>query len=218
MSLTKLHFEVFGNPGYAFDADFNPTEYTLAKENDVWSRKRHSQKPLQQYVGVGNEDLTLDLLFDTTREGLGRDAVAVTTRTERVDRLMRVDRHTHAVPQFQVTWGTGLKLRAVATRLRQRFTLFNADGVPLRAEVTLTMREVGAENSEKAKKTASPDRTKTWVVRRGETMTTIASHAYDDARHWRVIAEHNPRVDPRRPAPGTVLELPPLPSTEGAAR
>jgi nucleoid-associated protein YgaU len=82
--------------------------------------------------------------------------------------------------------------------------------------VELTIREVGSTaTGHKETKRSSPDRTKAWVVHRGETMTTIAAHAYDDPRHWRVIADHNPRVDPRRPAPGTVLELPPLPAAEG---
>ncbi|NUT50361.1 MAG: peptidoglycan-binding protein [Saccharothrix sp.] len=225
MSLTKLHFEVFGR-GCAekatdnFFVDFNPAEYTLGK----WNRVKGGtvvgkDSPVQQWVSGGNEDLSLTLLFDAIRNGYDKKFYDVPKRLARLHKLMEMSPDTHAVPKFQVTWGTGLSLLAVAVRLRQRFTLFDPTGIPLRAEVTLTIRQCGrGETQGKETKKQSPDRTKAWVVRRGETMTTIAAHAYDDPRHWRVIADHNPAADPRRPAPGTVLELPPLPSAEGAAR
>jgi nucleoid-associated protein YgaU len=56
----------------------------------------------------------------------------------------------------------------------------------------------------------SPDLEKTWVVNRGETLSSIAAAVYRDPSAWRAIARANEIKDPRRLAPGLVLTLPRL--------
>jgi nucleoid-associated protein YgaU len=60
--------------------------------------------------------------------------------------------------------------------------------------------------------TASPDFEKSYVVRRGDTLSSIAFAAYRDSSVWRDIARNNGIQDPRRLDPGRVLQLPSLPS------
>ncbi|MEZ6008096.1 MAG: LysM domain-containing protein [Planctomycetota bacterium] len=50
---------------------------------------------------------------------------------------------------------------------------------------------------------------RTVVVQRGDTLGHIAQAQLGSARAWRAIAELNPRVNPDRLTPGTVLQLPP---------
>jgi nucleoid-associated protein YgaU len=54
----------------------------------------------------------------------------------------------------------------------------------------------------------SSDVAKVWVVRRGESLATIAAVEYGDPRAWRLIADANGVDDPLGLAPGTRLLLP----------
>ncbi|MBX6772798.1 MAG: LysM peptidoglycan-binding domain-containing protein [Chloroflexi bacterium] len=48
-----------------------------------------------------------------------------------------------------------------------------------------------------------------------ETLTGLAHRYYGDWRLWRVIADANGIIDPRRIAPGTRLLIPPRPIERG---
>lgn len=221
MALTRIRIEVLDKAAVdvsrglvdAFDAQFNPAEYTRNKGAQFAEIGIPGvDSPILQFVRGEVERLTLELLFDTTDSGMGATAVDVGTRTRQVYQLVKVQAATHAPPRFRVTWGRGLSFTAVAEQVQQRFTLFSPAGVPLRATVTLSMREYKSLETQLAElKLQSPDHTKVRVVAQGETLATIAAREYDDPRLWRRIAEHNPGVDRRRPAPGTVLRLPPVP-------
>ena len=52
--------------------------------------------------------------------------------------------------------------------------------------------------------------TLTHVVKRGETLSSIAAEEYNDPTLWRSIAETNGINNPRRVAPGDVLAIPPV--------
>lgn len=47
-----------------------------------------------------------------------------------------------------------------------------------------------------------------WTVKRGETLSGIASKALGSAKRWREIADLNPRIDPNRIPVGATLVLP----------
>jgi len=57
---------------------------------------------------------------------------------------------------------------------------------------------------------SSPDVEKSYVVRRGETLASIAYATYRDPERWREIALANGIADPRRLDPGRVLTIPAL--------
>jgi nucleoid-associated protein YgaU len=52
----------------------------------------------------------------------------------------------------------------------------------------------------------------TYTIQRGDTFMAIAAHFYGDASQWSVIAEANPKADPRRLRIGQEIKLPPHPS------
>ena len=51
----------------------------------------------------------------------------------------------------------------------------------------------------------------TYTIQRGDTLMAIAAHFYGDASQWSVIAEANPKADPRRLRVGQEIKLPPRP-------
>ena len=93
--------------------------------------------------------------------------------------------------------------------VKQRFTLFSSEGIPLRAVLTVSLREYySLEEQVQRIDYHSPDHTHSHVVQRGDTLARIAADRYDDPRQWRAIADNNGIEDPLDLKPGTVLEVP----------
>ncbi|QUQ65638.1 CIS tube protein [Kutzneria sp. CA-103260] len=219
MALTKIRIEILDKSTVDvgkglldhFEVQFNPTEYTRTKGAQIAEIGIPGiDSPVLQFVRGQDERLTLDLLFDTTDGGMGEDAPDVTTQTRQVYQLVKIQPATHAPPRFRVSWGS-LSFTAIAEQIQQKFTLFSPAGTPLRATVSLTLREYKTlEEQLQELKLQSPDHTKARVVRRGDTLSDIAAAEYGDPAKWRVLADRNHVSDPRRPRPGSTLEIPPL--------
>ncbi len=182
------------------------------------------EQPLLQFVRGDAETLSMDLFFDSTENGTGGDAVAVTDTVEAFHKLVAVKGDLHSPPLVRVLWGenfpgtsmgesetAGEHFTAVVLSVARRFTLFNPNGKPLRATVSIALKQYATVAEQVAAiNYHSADHTRIHVVAEGETLPLIAHDAYQDARKWRVIADHNDLSNVRDIAPGTTLELPPL--------
>ena len=224
MKLTKATIEVLDEaPGSnnrsvreTIEVQFNPTEYTLTKGAQIAEIAIPGiDSPILQFVAGQNEKLTLDLFFDTTLPGEGRAAGVVkpvTDYTKKVYRLVKINPATHAPPKVRFHWGSGLAFVAIVESVTQKFTLFDPDGIPLRATLSVTFREYKTLQEQlKELNLQSADHTKRHIVVQGETLAGIAAREYGDPALWRVIADENAGIgNLRRLAPGLELSLPPL--------
>jgi nucleoid-associated protein YgaU len=214
--------------GDKIEVQFNPTEYTLTKGAQFAEIAIPGiDAPIQQFINGQAERLTLELFFDSTEEGTGAKAKSVTDKTNQFYRLVKMSGQEHAPPRLRFYWGdsefpglvsassaTATTKRAafdcVCESVQQRFTFFNPDGKPLRARLTVTLREYRTlEKQLEELNLQSADHTKLHVVQQGETLPLIAYKSYGDVNEWRRIAAFNRILNPRNVAPGTVLELPP---------
>lgn len=182
------------------------------------------EAPILQFVRGEATTISMDLFFDSTEAGTGGQAVAVTAEVEKFHKLVSIRGDLHHPPLVRVTWGADFpgpsfgdgaqaadSLTAVVLSVGRRFTLFNPDGKPLRAVVSLSLKQYATVAEQVAAiNYQSADHTRIHVVQEGETLPLIAFDAYGDARRWRVIADHNALTDVRRLTPGRTLELPPL--------
>lgn len=209
------------------DVRFNPTEYTLNKGAQIAEVIIPGlDSPILQFVRGQAETLSLDLFFDSTEFGMDDNATSVTELTDKFYKLVKIEGATHAPPVCFFSWGsefpgqrlyqsTGSQLRngfkCLVESVRQRFTLFSPQGVPLRATLTVSLKEYKtlAEQINEINKT-SPDHTHTHVVQLGETLSQIAYALYQDPTQWRAIADQNTILDPLELTPGAVLEIPTL--------
>ena len=81
--------------------------------------------------------------------------------------------------------------------MRQRYTLFSSNGLPLRATLSVTLKEYKTLQRQISElNLQSADQTKAHVVQVGETLAQIAAEAYRDPRAWREIAQFNAITDP----------------------
>lgn len=207
---------------------YNPGEYTLEKQATLGEAPIPGlDAPLQQFVRGNAEKLTLDLFFDSTDEGMGAGAVGVTLQTDRIFQLIKIEPTRHAPPILTFIWSPQfpgfsaggpmqgaqrrIGFRCVLESLRQKFTLFSPQGVPLRATLTVTLREYKTLDDQlRELNLSSPDRTHVHVLQQGDTLAAVAHRHYDKPGQWRAIAEANRIHDPRRTLPGAILRVPPL--------
>lgn len=193
---------------------FNPPEATFSKGAQIAEIAIPGlDSPILQFIRGQNEKLTLDLFFDTTTlTGGGPQLADVRLLTRSIYQLVKIQPRTHAPPRVQFVWGAGLQFKAIVESVQQKFTLFNQLGTPLRATLSVVFREYKTlEEQVSELNLQSSDHTKRRVVKRGETLSQIAAEEYRDPEQWRRIADANPEAaaNPRRLAPGTVLEIPP---------
>jgi Contractile injection system tube protein/LysM domain len=209
----------------------NPTEYTLNKANQIAEIAIPGLgSPVLQFVRGQSETLTLDLFFDSTDAGMDSSATSVTKQTDQFYQLIKIDGKVHAPPVLFFSWGpkfpgnrayasmgdgTGSQQRfgfkCLVESVRQRYTLFSPLGVPLRATLSVSLKEYKTLSEQLAElNLLSPDHTHAHVVQVGETIAQIAADAYGDPTQWRAIATENTILDPLNLTPGAVLQIPVL--------
>jgi hypothetical protein len=185
---------------------FNPTEYSLGKANQIAEAAVPGlDAPILQYVHGNTRTLDMDLFFDTYEEGSD-----VTAKTGKVYNLLLIDPSTHAPPICDIAWGS-LTFRGVLDHVSGKFTLFLADGTPVRATLSVSFKEfIDVDALVRVQPTQSADHRKTRVIKSGDRIDNIASDEYGDPGNWRPIAEANDLDDPDQLQPGDVLIIPAL--------
>ena len=190
---------------------FNPNEYSISKSNS-WKEKstRRSNVPRLEFTGGGPTELKLELFFDTYEKGgSARDYVKKIISLTQISQSGSGDPEP---PRCMFSWGTNFEFEAVITNVSARFTLFRPDGTPVRATVSLTLKECKDPGVQKRQNPTSQGTTghKVWVVRPGDTINGIAATEYGDPTVWRVIADANDLDNPMDLRPGQILVLEPL--------
>jgi hypothetical protein len=129
-------------PAVNFPVHFNPAslQYTVSnKEQGQGSKKK-------QHVSETSAQLSMDLVFDTT--DTGRD---VRLDTGEIVKLLSPDAKAKKAPRMvEFSWGS-YSFTGVIEQYKETLDFFSADGVPLRASVSVTL-------SSKEVTFADPDR------------------------------------------------------------
>lgn len=218
------------------EALFNPNEISISRSVRWQQKKVASQGGSGQYYNKQQEfreveaaTLSIELFFDTyeSRDRMSwkraattllaptnpfqkSDASDVRACTDAIAKLAEVDRELHRPPICHLGWGTFDIFYGVLTEVNQRFTMFLADGTPVRATLSCSFVEFHTEAHFKARELHSADVAKTRVVRCNDTLQSIAAEEYNDPSLWRLIARANGIVNPRDLRPGTLLAIPRL--------
>jgi len=131
---------------------FNPKEYAFQKTNQ-WkaAANKSTNVPSMDFGGGNPATLTMQLFFDTYDRG--NDAADVRKEyTDALWELMLVDSKLKnpktkkgRPPKVHFQWGKAWSFDAVITSMKQNFTLFLADGPPVRATVDVTFQQVKDE-------------------------------------------------------------------------
>ncbi len=206
----------------AISALFNPNKLVFNKSVN-WEEQGAAQRdvPELQFTNAQPRTLNLDLIFDTydTPNAAKED---VRTYTQKLFHLTTVETHgdKHRPPVCRLAWGAvGVFFQGVLEQLEQQFTLFMEDGTPVRATSRCTFKEWRTNYDDLNRQaTQSSDIAKTRIMKRGETLSSMAAEEYRDPGLWRPIATENDIDDPLSLVPGTVLLIPTLTQRNGTGR
>jgi hypothetical protein len=205
-------------------AHFNPSELRYSREV-AWTIDPTSGQtiiatsPRIEFQSSRPQTLAIDLFFDTYEGVPGGPAPApgtspatdVSRYTGQVASLATLWRELHRPPRCQLWWGQYLLIRGVLTSISENYNFFLADGTPVRAVLSCTFTEaIDPDDRVTAPEQHSSDVDKRRIVRRGDTLSSIALQEYNDASKWRHIAEANKLDDPRQLRPGQSLLIPSL--------
>lgn len=192
---------------------FNPSEYDVSNGVKYVDKTiPGSQSTIHQFVSGESPTLTLSLLFDTyippSIDVPVEGGIDVTLLTRRVIELTHIKGSLHRPPIVTFLWGT-VTFRGIVTSVKQKFTLFLASGIPVRAKLDVTFK--AAEDStilSMLSPLESPDRTKYRVMKQGEHLWNYANEEYGSPSMWRVIAKENGIMNPLDVEAGQHLKLP----------
>lgn len=192
---------------------FNPEAYTINRDNNFAQIAVPGLRaPLLQFAHGNMQTLEMELLVDSYEAHGSAEANSdVRELTSQITGLMDIDPTTHAPPVIIFTWGS-LSFTCVLARASQRYVMFRADGVPVRARINVTFNEFSnAELEAKETKRETSDYTHLHIIKEGETLSSIAASVYQNAGNWRPIAINNNIDDPYDLSVGRQLIIPQLP-------
>lgn len=213
-SLAKASIMNLDKSGAPIKCMFNPKEYTFSKQN-TWSQGKSGGANVPQLEFGGGQPATLQiqLFFDTY--DTGKDVRS--EYTDSIWELMLIDASLEdpkstkgRPPKVRFQWGTSWSFDAVITSISQKFTLFLADGTPVRATLDVSFQQIKDEKLFPSQNPTSGGEggERMWTVSSGDTLAWIAYKEYGDSTKWRLIADANKLTRVRRLTPGTVLVIP----------
>jgi hypothetical protein len=201
---------------------FNPTEYAITKTN-TWTFKevQGQSLPPPEFGGGAPRSITLSLLLDNS---LLEDSQTVKDITDKLFKMMEVDDGQPAggtrasPPKLTFRWGAVDTFLAVCTSLTVTYQLFEPNGMPIRADVKLDLKQAdqaSTASSGSAQKGTNPTTRAmeghgVHTVQDGDSLPSIAYRAYGDATRWRAIADANGIDNPLHVRRGTPLVVPRL--------
>lgn len=198
--------------GEEFAVLFNPSEYSIDSAAKWKEQEKRGQAPELQYTGGERKKLSMELFFDTYEQQSD-----VREHTVKLANLLVFNKEKHRPPKVTLSWGRAapggpfadFPFTGVLEGFKQQFTLFMTDGTPVRAKASVNFIQFSLTPEELKKNEAhSADKTKTYLVKQGDTVSDIAALFYKDPTQWRPIALANDIDNPRELEPGSALIIP----------
>ncbi len=194
---------------------YNPTEYSISKSIS-WDAVAMVgfDVPPTEFQGAKPSTISLDLFFDTYEA----DQDVRTTYTDKVFALTKISAQTRQggqrgrPPRCLFSWGRGFSFQAVITSVSVTFTLFKADGTPVRAKMKVDLQECEDATAQPPQNPTSQGTYghKAHVVQPGDNIDLLANKYYGDPKSWRVIADANDLDNPMDLRVGRVLDIVPV--------
>lgn len=202
---------------HTIDFQFNPKELTLAKTAS-WSRetaKGNKKSSPPQYKGPQPSKLSLEMFFDASDK---QDNSVVKT----VEKLFActvptdssLQQKKASPPWATFRWGGLTSFMGYISSVSAKYTLFTAEGIPIRATCTVALEELSGDAPKQNPTSGGVVPHRVHQVVEGDSLAAIAYQEYGKPALWRLVAEVNRIDDPMRLRPGSRLLLPALEELE----
>ena len=231
MSLSKVKIDARNDKAMrgavvkSFELPVNPESYTQNYKVEYNSERGHgSQGTDARFKSTAPEELRLDFFFDGTHtiENYGGKTQDQKPKYASVQAELKAFLETvylmegeiHRPRFLELTWGT-FKFNCILKNLDLNYTLFQADGTPLRVKIAATFLNYIAQEERVAReRKRSPDLTRIRNVKQGERLDLMTSEVYNTPQYVLQIAKANNLSSIRQLKQGQELRFPPLDKTE----
>lgn len=193
---------------------FNPETLKVSYSNSVLQPKNAGNQQegtaARQFVGSGTTKLSLELWFDVTVLPPSEHVDDVRRLTAAVSYFMTPQASDAegnlAPPLLRFAWGSFV-FDGVVDSIEESLELFSAAGQPLRARVSLAMSQQKILASGPAVRAPAgvPGTRPLFEAKAGQSLPAAAAQAGQP--DWQSIARANGIEDPRRLAPGQLLDF-----------
>jgi Contractile injection system tube protein len=130
-------------PKGAFPVQFNPTSLKITQQNNVDAGGATTMTQRRQNPSTQSSTLSFDLEFDTAEEIGEGGPVDVRTKTMIIRQFAEPtgNKGKEPPPLLKFIWGT-FTFVGIVTQLTEDIDLFSPEGRPIRAKVSVTVKEV----------------------------------------------------------------------------
>ncbi|RLA03855.1 MAG: hypothetical protein DRQ54_10265 [Gammaproteobacteria bacterium] len=199
-----------GSAATSFSVMFNPTSFSEKYEVEYEERQGagDSSSP-QVFKNIKPQEYSFEFLFDGT--GTAADKVDVQqTVNEFLTVTGRLDGEIHRPLYLKLSWGALLS-KCVLKSAETTYTLFKADGFPLRAKIKATFA-VNVEDTLRVaeERKSSPDLTHRRIVQEGDHLPLMCHQIYGEPGYYLEVARFNRLNNYRDLSVGQELLFPPL--------
>ena len=217
MTLKKLAITAYADPnftqqvGATYPVQINPESYThnhttAYTKNDSTDTAGVTTK----FYVQDPQKISFDFYLDSTGVVSG-----ITSVSDAISSFKTVaysyNGNIHSPNYLLLQWGGGFEFQCRLVSLDIDYTLFKADGTPLRAKLSVSFEEYLSPQAiaQKANKN-SPDMTHARTVVAGDTLPAMCYSIYGDSIYYIDVANHNSLSDFRNLAAGSLIYFPPL--------
>lgn len=192
--------------------EFNPKEFSISKKAN-WERKNQPNAPrsaMPQFTGTSPASMTLEIFLDASEDEDPKITAKVQQLLDCVIPLEKTRQDKKPSPPWVVFgWGKFVNFVALVQEVKAQYTMFRADGLPIRATCTLTLEELPTDPPLRQNPTSGGlTAHRTHRVIAGDTLPSIAHREYGNPALWRGLAIANDIDDPHRIPPGVELLVP----------
>lgn len=195
--------------GPPFVLQFNPEnfseQYKPCYDNQQPQNKENADP---RYILTQSPRYSLEFIIDGT--GASGDKREVEAEVGFFKGLIRINSEIHRPPTLILIYGTFLS-KVVMRSMDIQYTMFRSNGTPLRAKVRCDFEK--KENpllSIIKSNFLSPDLTREYQVRQGDTLPSLCKAIYDNPRFNIEVARANNLTTIRKPRVGSQLIFPPV--------
>lgn len=221
--LAKLKFTAYNAIDFSeknteageYEVMFNPATISVKLQVDrEESQGNGSTSSEMRFKMIKPQDFQFEFIID----GTGAVTAEKKSVPDEIEKFLKVvytyNGTTHAPNYVMVRYGAVL-LKTVMKSVDVTYTLFKADGSPLRAKVTIVLTScVDQQLSEMINSKSSPDLTHKRTVKQTEKLVSMANSIYNKNIYYQDVAKANKLNNFRRIKTGTEILFPPLEKTK----
>lgn len=204
--------------GIPYSPAYNPTSFSVSYNTSFDTGKKPVvDSVVTKFEAKGPRTLTMELFYDGTGASpssgdLGLSSVNLVDVQVRtfLNLAAEVDSKEHQPRYIMVVWGTFI-MTGVLTSASVNYLMFAPSGRPLRAKMNITIQESISDTLiGKILQLASPDLSKSIIVKEGDTLPLLCAQEYNDPSLYVKVAEVNNLKNYRKLKQGMELLFPPI--------